>query len=89
MSLDPFTEETSSSWILVSNHLQKATTYGLLKGGLTVLYNSVIPLYSWKFLPSIVHSHWLLQRHMTSNNKTVVHQHLRAGNITKIYDVRG
>ena len=76
MSLDPFTEETHSGWILVSNHLPKATTYGLLTGGLTVLYNSVILLYRWKFLPNIVCSHWLLRGHMISNNKTVSHQNL-------------
>ena len=39
--------------------------------------------YSWKFLPNSAHSHWLLQGHVTSNNETVFHQNLGAGNITK------
>ena len=36
-----------------------------------------------------LHSHWLLRVYMASNNETVFHQNPRAGNIVKIYDIRG
>ena len=52
-------------------------------------YEQLLLLYSWKFLPSSAHSHWLLQGHMTFNNETVSHQNLWAGNIAKMYDIRG
>ena len=32
---------------------------------------TVKTVYSWKFFPNSVRSHWLLRGHMTSNNKTV------------------
>ena len=35
------------------------------------------------FFPNSMHSHWLLQGHMTSNNKTFSHQSLWAGNSAK------
>ena len=35
------------------------------------------------FFFNSTHSHWLLQGHMTSNNKAVSRQNRRAGNIAK------
>ena len=46
-------------------------------------------LYSWKFFPNSIHSHWLLRGHMTSNNETVSLQNLWAGNITKFMTSEG
>ena len=40
-------------------------------------------LYSWNFFPNSARSHWLIPGHMISNNETVSHQNLWAGNIAK------
>ena len=48
---------------------------------ITVLY--YLLLYSWKLFPNSACSHWLLWRHMTSNNETVSSQNLWAGDIAK------
>ena len=40
-------------------------------------------IYSWKFFPNSMGSHWLLRGHITSNNETVSRQNLSAGNLAK------
>ena len=65
---------------------------GSLAGGLTTwggcvkvnrAQSQILLLCSWKCFPNSACSRWLLQGHMTSNNETVSHQNLWAGNIAK------
>ena len=65
---------------------------GSLAGGLTTwggcvkvkrTQSQILLLCSWKCFPNSACSRWLLQGHMTSNNETISHQNLGAGNIAK------
>lgn len=70
----PFETERLNRWRKFLNRWTAEKQWKIIRDK----YNAI--LYCWKFLPNRAHSHWLLQRQMTSNNAPS----FWAGNIKRV-----